>query len=140
MLPYARSVSGAALQTGGQTVRVLVIDDSAFMRKIISGMIEEAPGLEVIGQARNGRQGVEMAEELKPDLITLDIEMPVLDGLGALREIRVKCRANNPAVLMCSSLTTQGSAEAFKALRLGAADVIAKDPNTVGKKDASFKR
>lgn len=48
-------------------MRVLVIDDSAFMRKIISGMIEEAPGLEVIGQARNGRQGVEMAEELKPE-------------------------------------------------------------------------
>jgi len=120
-------------------VRVLVIDDSAFMRKIISGMIDQAPGLEVIGQARNGRQGVEMAQELKPDLITLDIEMPILDGLGALREIKIKCRAGNPAVLMCSSLTTQGSTEAFKALRLGAADVIAKDPATVGKGDAGFR-
>jgi two-component system, chemotaxis family, protein-glutamate methylesterase/glutaminase len=120
-------------------VRVLVIDDSAFMRKIISQMIEETPGMEVIGQARNGREGVEMAVQLKPDLITLDIEMPILDGLGALREIRIKCRAENPAVLMCSSLTTEGSTEAFKALRLGAADVIAKDPATVGKKDADFR-
>lgn len=121
-------------------MRVLVIDDSAFMRKIISGMIDETPGLEVIGQARNGRQGVEMAQELKPDLITLDIEMPILDGLGALREIKIKCRADNPSILMCSSLTTEGSHEAFKALRLGAADIIAKDPATVGKKDANFKQ
>lgn len=120
-------------------MRVLVIDDSAFMRKVISGMIDETPGFEVVGQARNGRQGVEMAQELKPDLITLDIEMPVLDGLGALREIKIKCRADNPKVLMCSSLTTEGSTEAFKALRLGAADVIAKDPATVGQKDAGFK-
>jgi len=120
-------------------VRVLVIDDSAFMRKVISQMIQDTPGLEVVGQARNGRDGVEQAQKLKPDLITLDIEMPVLDGLGALREIRIKCRKEHPAVLMCSSLTTQGSKEAFKALRLGAADVIAKDPGTVGKHDADFR-
>lgn len=120
-------------------VRVLIIDDSSFMRKVISQMISSTPGLEVVGQAKNGREGVEMAQQLKPDLITLDIEMPELDGLSALRQIRIKCRDNNPAVLMCSSLTTEGSSEALKALRLGAADVIAKDPATVGRGDAGFK-
>lgn len=120
-------------------MRVLVIDDSAFMRKVISQMIDATPGLEVVGQARNGVEGVEMARKLTPDLVTLDIEMPELDGLGALRQIRIKCRDHAPAVLMCSSLTTEGSAEALKALRLGAADVIAKDPATVGKQDQSFR-
>ncbi len=120
-------------------MRVLVVDDSAFMRKIISRMIDEAPGLTVVGTARNGREGVEMAQSLLPDLITLDIEMPELDGLGALRQIRLKCRAHAPGVLMCSSLTTEGSAEALRALRLGAADVIAKDPATVGGRNQSFR-
>jgi two-component system chemotaxis response regulator CheB len=118
---------------------VLIVDDSAFMRKIISQMIESAPGLEVVGVARNGREGVEMTQRLLPDLVTLDIEMPELDGLGALREIRIKCREQAPGILMCSSLTTEGSTEALKALRLGAADVIAKDPSTVGKQEQSFK-
>lgn len=120
-------------------MRVLIIDDSAFMRKIISQMIESTPGLEVAGVARNGREGVEMTQKLLPDLITLDIEMPELDGLGALRQIRIKCRDLAPGVLMCSSLTTEGSNEALKALRLGAADVIAKDPSTLGKQEQSFK-
>ena len=71
-------------------MRVLVVDDSAFMRKMITRMIEEARGLEVIAQARNGREGVELAEKLKPDLIAIDIEMPELDGLGALRQIRIR--------------------------------------------------
>lgn len=112
-------------------MRVLVVDDSAFMRKVISRIIEAAPELEVAGVAKNGREGVEMAQRLRPDLITLDIEMPELDGLGALRQIRLKCRDHAPGVVMCSSLTTEGSVEALRALRLGAADVIAKDPATV---------
>ncbi|MCH8507537.1 MAG: chemotaxis-specific protein-glutamate methyltransferase CheB [Phycisphaerales bacterium] len=119
---------------------MLIVDDSAFMRKMISRMIEEANGLEVVGMARNGREGVEMAQQLRPDLVTLDIEMPELDGLGALRQIRIKCRKDAPAVLMCSSLTTEGSAEALKALRLGAADIIAKDPAVVGKNDEGFRK
>jgi two-component system chemotaxis response regulator CheB len=118
---------------------VLVVDDSAFMRKMISQMIASERGMEVVGAARNGREGVEMAQKLLPDLITLDIEMPELDGLGALRQIRLKCRDQAPGILMCSSLTTEGSTEALKALRLGAADVIAKDPATVGQNDQSFR-
>lgn len=121
-------------------MRVLVVDDSAFMRKIISEMISSDPGLEVVGTARDGNDGVAKALDLKPDLITLDIEMPNKDGLTALREINIKCRDFKPIVLMCSSLTADGSIEALKAMRLGAADAIGKDPSTVGKKDAGFKK
>lgn len=120
-------------------MRVLVVDDSAFMRKIISEMINEEPGFEVVGTARDGQDGVEKALELKPDIITLDIEMPRKDGLTALREIRVKCHEFQPMVLMCSSLTVAGSHETFKALRIGALDFIAKDPAVVGQHDAGFR-
>lgn len=119
-------------------MRVLVVDDSAFMRKIISEMIALEPGFEVVAVARDGEDGVNKAIEHRPDLITLDIEMPKMDGLQALREIRVKCRDFKPAVLMCSSLTVAGSHETLKALRLGAADFIAKDPAVVGSQDAGF--
>jgi len=120
-------------------VRVLVVDDSAFMRKIISEMISSDSAFEVIGTARDGNDAVAKALDLKPDLITLDIEMPNKDGLTALREINAKCRAFKPAILMCSSLTVAGSHEALKAMRIGASDVIGKDPTTVGQKDAGFK-
>ncbi len=120
-------------------MRVLVIDDSAFMRKIISEMIDQERGFEVIGTARDGEDGVQKAIELKPDLITLDIEMPKKDGLTALREIKARCHAFNPAVLMCSSLTVAGSQETLKALRIGAADFIAKDPAVVGQNDEGFR-
>lgn len=108
------------------------------MRKIISEMIAREPGFEVVAIARDGEDGVNKAIEHRPDLITLDIEMPKKDGLQALREIRVKCRDFKPAVLMCSSLTVAGSHETLKALRLGAADFIAKDPAVVGSQDAGF--
>lgn len=121
-------------------MRVLIVDDSAFMRKIISEMISSDPNFKVIGTARDGNDGVAKALELKPDLITLDIEMPNKDGLTALREINAKCRDFKPAVLMCSSLTVAGSHEALKAMRIGASDVIGKDPSTVGKKDEGFKK
>lgn len=120
-------------------MRVLVIDDSAFMRKVISEMINAERGFEVIATARDGEDGVKKALELKPDIITLDIEMPRKDGLSALREIKVKCHDFNPMVLMCSSLTVAGSNETFKALRIGASDFIAKDPNLVGQHDAGFR-
>jgi two-component system chemotaxis response regulator CheB len=109
------------------------------MRKIISEMINNEPGFEVIATARDGEDGVNKAIELKPDLITLDIEMPRKDGLSALREIKAKCHAFNPIVLMCSSLTVAGSHETFKALRIGAADFIGKDPAVVGQKDEGFR-
>ena len=106
-----------------QKVRILVIDDSAFMRKAISMMLESDPEIEVVGMAHNGEDGLEMVKSLKPDLVTLDIEMPRMDGLTALRHIM----SENPTpVMMISSLTTQGAAATLEALSLGAVDFIPK--------------
>lgn len=87
-------------------------------------MLNADPDIEVVGIARNGKQAVELAKTLKPDVITLDIEMPEMDGLTALRHIM---RTAPTQVLMLSSLTTEGSAASLQALKLGAADVLAKD-------------
>lgn len=111
-------------------IRVLVCDDSAFMRKAIPQLINSDPGLTVIDTARDGAEAVKKAVELRPDVITMDIEMPVLNGHEALKRIRRECAGHAggpPAVLMCSSLTSEGSHHALQALREGASDVIAKD-------------
>lgn len=121
-------------------MKVLIVDDSAFMRKVIKEMVKSDETLEVVGTARDGVEAVEKAIELKPDLITMDIEMPRKNGIDALREIMIKCKGEDPAVLMCSSLTVDGSTEALKALKIGAADFIAKDPQVVGQHDPEFKR
>ncbi len=105
-------------------MRVLIADDSAFMRQALARAAGDADGLEVVGRAKNGREAVELAQQLKPDAISLDIEMPEMDGLTALRHIMRACPTR---VLMCSSLTTAGSVQSLQALRMGAADVIAKE-------------
>jgi two-component system chemotaxis response regulator CheB len=104
-------------------VRVLVVDDSAFMRKAISMMLESDPEIEVIGSASNGEDGLQMIGSLKPDVITLDIEMPRMDGLTALRRIMDE---NPTPVMMISSLTTEGAEATLEALSLGAVDFIPK--------------
>ncbi len=109
-------------------MRVLVIDDSAFMRRAIKQMLETDPAIEIVGLAKNGREGVDMAKKLTPDVVTLDIEMPEMDGLTALRHIMRDCPTQ---VLMVSSLTTEGSHAALTALKLGAADFLAKDVSQV---------
>ena len=105
-------------------MRILICDDSAFMRRAIRTMLESDPNVQIVGIARNGREAVEMATRLEPDLITMDIEMPEMDGLTALRHIMHQCPTQ---VIMLSSLTTAGSHAALQALKLGAADVLAKD-------------
>ena len=107
--------------------RVLVTDDSAFMRRAIRQMLEEEPDIEVVAVAHDGKMAIEYARQHEPDVITLDIEMPVMDGLTALRHIM---RQNPTQVLMISSLTTEGSVASLQALRMGAADVIAKEHST----------
>ncbi|WNS79709.1 chemotaxis response regulator protein-glutamate methylesterase [Domibacillus sp. DTU_2020_1001157_1_SI_ALB_TIR_016] len=108
--------------------RVLVVDDSAFMRKLISEFLSEHPQLEVIAFGRNGRDGVKKALELKPDVITLDVEMPEMDGLEALKAIMEK----QPCpVVMLSSLTKEGTETTLKAIELGAVDFIAKPSGTI---------
>jgi two-component system chemotaxis response regulator CheB len=104
-------------------IKVLVVDDSAFMRKALSMMLESDPQIKVIDTARNGIEGIEKVEKLKPDLVTMDIEMPQMDGLTALRKIM----SSNPLpVMMVSSLTTDGANATLNALDLGAVDFIPK--------------
>ncbi|MEZ5359459.1 MAG: chemotaxis response regulator protein-glutamate methylesterase [Candidatus Zixiibacteriota bacterium] len=104
-------------------IRVLVVDDSAFMRKAISLMIGDDPEIEVIGTANNGEDGLQKVLELSPDLVTMDIEMPRMDGLTALRKIM----AEKPTpVMMVSSLTSEGAQATLDALDLGAVDFIPK--------------
>jgi len=104
-------------------IKVLVVDDSAFMRKVISDLLEEDPHIKVIDRARNGKEAVEKVIKLQPDVVTLDVEMPQMDGLAALREIM---RLKPTPVIMVSSLTRQGAETTIKALALGAIDFVTK--------------
>lgn len=103
--------------------KVLVVDDSAFMRKVIADIVNSDPFLEVIGKARNGDEALSKVIELNPDVVTMDIEMPGTDGLSALA--RIMERSPVP-VIMLSSLTKNGAEQTLKALQLGAVDFIAK--------------
>src|SRR5262249_29446652 len=104
-------------------IKVLVADDSAFMRTAITRMIESDPQLKVIGTAINGVEALEKIAELNPDVITLDIEMPKLDGLSVLRRLM----AENPRpVIMISSLSREGAEATLEAFDLGAFECIPK--------------
>lgn len=111
-----------------EKINVLIIDDSAFMRKSLSIMLESDPAINIVGTARNGQEGLDLANKLRPDVITLDIEMPVMDGLTALKRIMAECPTS---VLMVSSLTTEGAEATLKALELGAVDFISKEMSYV---------
>lgn len=105
-------------------IRVLVVDDSAIMRKLITDLLKKDPQIEVIDQAINGKEAIEKAKLLKPDVITLDIEMPEMDGLTALKLI--KAEKINSKVIMFSSLTQEGAKATIEALSLGAFDFVPK--------------
>lgn len=117
--------------------KVLVIDDSAFMRKLITDILNSEESLEVVATAKNGKEGIELIKTLKPDVVTLDVEMPVMDGITALKEIE-KLGIKIP-VLMLSSLTSEGADATIKALEYGAVDFITK-PSNIFKLDANEKR
>ena len=104
-------------------VRVLVIDDSALMRKLIPQIIERDSSIHVVGTAMDGEFGLKKIEELKPDVVTLDLEMPRMDGMATLKQIMKQYRL---PVIMVSSQTTGGATSTFKALALGAIDFVAK--------------
>ncbi len=109
-------------------IRVVVVDDSAFMRKAISTMLQKDPEIEVAGVARNGQEGLDMVRKLNPDVVTLDIEMPVMDGLTALKHIMMEMPR---PVIMVSSLTTEGGEATLKAMEYGAVDFIPKQLSKV---------
>lgn len=104
-------------------VKVLVVDDSSFFRRRVSEIINQDPSLEVIDTAQNGREAVDKALRLQPDVITMDIEMPVMDGISAVREIMAKCPT---PILMFSSLTHDGAKATLDALDAGALDFLPK--------------
>ena len=108
-------------------IMVLVVDDSAFMRKIISDILNSDDEIEVIDTAKNGIEAIEKVHKLKPSVVTLDVEMPVMDGLTCLKEIMKESGA--PAVVMLSSITKEGADATIRALEYGAIDFITKPTN-----------
>jgi two-component system chemotaxis response regulator CheB len=108
-------------------ISVLVVDDSVVVRRLITDALADDPAITVIGTAPNGRVALQKIEQLKPDLVTLDVEMPVLDGIGTLRELR-KTHQRLP-VIMFSTLTAAGAAATVEALTAGASDYVTKPAN-----------
>ena len=113
-------------------IRVLIADDSAFMRKVLSDMFASQPDFEVAGTARNGQETVDKVRQLSPDLVTLDVNMPVMDGLEALDIIM---KEHPMPVVMLSSLTQKGTEQTVKALALGAVDFISKAGGSISSID-----
>lgn len=108
-------------------IRVLIVDDSVVIRKIVTDALSVDPMIEVVGTASNGRLALSRIQQVNPDLVTLDIEMPEMNGLEALKEIR-KTHPNLP-VVMFSTLTERGGMATLEALSLGASDYVTKPSN-----------
>lgn len=104
-------------------IRVLIVDDSAFMRHALGRLLAEVPNFDIVGAASNGEEGLTLARERKPDVITLDVEMPVLDGLGMLKRLMLETPAR---VVMLSSLTTENAQVTLDCLEFGAIDFVPK--------------
>lgn len=105
-------------------MRVLVIDDSTLFRKVVRDVVHDLEGVDVVGVAADGKIAIEKIHDLRPDLITLDVEMPELDGLGVLREMQ--SMTDPPGVIMVSGTTSSNAAKTTEALELGAFDFILK--------------
>lgn len=105
-------------------VKVLIVDDSGFFRHRIEEMLSDDPRMEVVGTAVNGREAVEKVKQLRPDVVTMDVEMPQMNGIEAVRIIMREAPTN---VLMLSSLTHEGARVTLQALEAGAADYLPKD-------------
>src|SRR5579859_1211707 len=116
--------------------RVLIVDDSAVMRSLLRAVVCSDDTLAVAGTAADGESGLCAIDSLHPDLVLLDVEMPVMDGLATLTELRT--RNYQPPVIICSSLTQRGARVALEALARGAADYIAK-PTGQNDRDAAIK-
>ena len=113
-------------------IRILIADDSAFMRKVLTDLFKAQPDFEVVGTAINGRDAFEKVKKYHPDLLTLDVQMPVMDGLNALAVIM---EIAPMPVVMLSSLTKEGTDETIRALSLGAVDFISKAGGSISRID-----
>ncbi len=117
-------------------INVLIVDDSAFMRQMIRSIITANPKMRVIGTAKNGKEAVEKIKSLKPDIVTMDVEMPQMNGIDALR---IAMRESPLPIIMLSSLTKEGANSTIAALEAGAIDFIAKPSSILGISQESFK-
>jgi len=106
-----------------KTIGVLVVDDSAFMRRMLTDILESSGDIKVLGTARNGFEALESVKTLKPDVITLDVEMPAMDGLSCLKQLQ---KITTTPVVMLSSFTSDGARATIEALEAGAIDFITK--------------
>lgn len=109
-------------------IKLMIVDDSAFMRIAMRKMVEGCSDINVVGEAKNGAVAVQMAQELRPDVITMDVEMPVMDGIAATQAIMASAPC---AIIMVSSLTEKGAITTIKALEMGALDFIPKKSSFV---------
>ncbi|UOF89375.1 chemotaxis response regulator protein-glutamate methylesterase [Fodinisporobacter ferrooxydans] len=111
-----------------QPIRVLVVDDSAFMRKYITDILQQDPGIQVARTARNGKEALAFISAIQPDVITLDIEMPVMDGISTLKQL---VQTSKIPVIMLSSLTQDGADKTIESLEIGAFDFVGKPSGTI---------
>ena len=111
------------MATPSKKIRVLVVDDSTFMRKVLENIFNSDDQMQVVGSAKDGREAISLAESLKPDVISMDINMPHVDGLQATAEIMTK---NPRPILIVSSESREGAASTLRALELGAIDFVGK--------------
>lgn len=107
-----------------KSIRLLLVDDSELFRRFITEMLADTSVLSIIGEASNGSEAIDLIEKLHPDVVLLDMEMPVMDGMATLHKIREQ---NSTPVIMVSSLSREGSARCFDTLKNGAVDFLGKD-------------
>src|SRR6476469_6636735 len=107
-----------------QPIRVIVVDDSALMRRVITGLLEQDPSIRVVATACNGREAIELVQELRPDIVTMDVRMPVMDGLATTEHLMAYCPT--PILVLTVSLASHEVDITFKMLGAGALEVIEK--------------
>src|SRR5688572_14208739 len=118
-------------------VKVLVVDDSGFFRRRVSEILSADPNIQVVGTATNGKEAIDQAMALKPDVITMDYEMPMMDGITAVRHIMQRCPT---PVLMFSSLTHEGARVTLDALDAGAVDFLPKNFEDISRNPEKVKQ
>ncbi|MCW5202481.1 response regulator [Desulfobulbus sp. US1] len=125
--PVGRGIGESCSIEAAQKINLFIVDDSRMMRKVIANIFKDHPVVEVVGEAENGEEALQIIPQLKPDVVTLDVEMPVMDGLTTIKHLMIQ--APTPTVML-SSMTVEGSDVTFDALKYGAVDFVSKPSNT----------